>query len=206
MSAPMRLFDNDIFYYLGKKFVVRFPLDPSNEPPWERGDGYGPVRQTTFESYKRPGERPMNKTGRRDRYLYDWEAATVQAKREGWGLSDADLDALRKRLGREPTKKQIRREAVQKDFEFLAGWVNDEWTFIGVEVTLVEDKDFDNDHDEASGLWPSNALWGIESCSEDYIVEVATDLASEVLYKHLGKFAYEALRCIHNDQEVKKAA
>lgn len=75
-----------------------------------------------------------------------------------------------------------------------------------MEVTLVEDPDFDNDHDEASGLWPSDALWGIESCSEDYIVEVATELASEILFKHLGKFSYEALRCIHNDWEVKKAA
>jgi hypothetical protein len=96
-------------------------------------------------------------------------------------------DGLRKREGKwvvAPVRRddvpltagEITAEAVRRDFEFLRGWCNDSWYYVGVIVTHLPDPD---DDDEPIDY--THALWGIESNSDDYIEEVAYEHVEEIL-------------------------
>jgi hypothetical protein len=156
---------DDIFEHEGKRFRVHIESDDNSDPPWERSDGHGPVR--SINAYhrgdhpeKRPGERVLHKSGRTF-WLYDWKEACRLARKDGWNAEPYDAP------------NRIER-AVQADFDFLRGWLNDDWHYIGVCVTLV------NDEDEDITDRYANALWGIESDARDYIETVAHELAGEV--------------------------
>jgi hypothetical protein len=146
----------------GLKFRVHIEQDDTNDAPWEREDGHGPVRCVRKRAEgKRPGERILHENYP-DIWLYDWQEASKIAKRDGWGGNDP----------------------VQADFDRLLRWLRSDWCYVGVCVEII-----DADGDALTEKY-DHALWGIESDCEDYIGEVARELAEQA-----GKaYAEEAQR------------
>jgi hypothetical protein len=151
--------DQDIFEHKGRRFRVHIERDEHHEPPWESNDGHGPVRASSAAN-KRPGERVLYKD-RHTHWYYDWQAATKLARKDGWNVAPFDVP------------NRIER-AVQADFDYLRRWCNNDWWYVGVCVELLNSEGMPiTDKYEA-------ALWGIESDIDDYIEQVALELASEV--------------------------
>lgn len=154
--------------------------DEDMGPPWDEHDGHGPVSKIAYHPCGY-GARPPKRSGQRLLYwdrgyyrLYDMQAATKLAKKDGWGLGNDELAELTKKLGHTPTQGQITAAAVERDFERMRGWANDEWHWIGVVVTL-----FDADDNEIG----SDSLRGIES-DGDYWKEVAAEILDELIERH----------------------
>lgn len=160
------LYDNDTFEHRGRTFRVEFPFDDSHAAPWKECDGHGEVSEWTTRD-KSPGERVLH-SDRQSKRFYDVQSTTAIARRDGWGLGDDDKAKLAQRLGREPTRGDIVVAAVDRDFEYLRGWCNDEWHYCGVVVRLDED------------VSESESLWGIENNDYAYCESVARDLADEI--------------------------
>lgn len=166
--------EGETFYVAELPFRFTTEWDDSGDTPWERSDGHGPVSKPRRfyhgEENKAPGEVRLYDDRGYARY-YDFAEATRIAKRDGWGLCDAELAKLETRLGRKPTRKQIVREAVQRDYDFLRGWCNDDWHYVGVVVTRMDTGE-------------EESLWGIESDAEDYIRQTAEELAGQLVEAH----------------------
>lgn len=166
------LHDEDTFEHRGREFTFRTEHDDSHGAPWEECDGHGSVSEWKRHPFghgtkppKAPGERIL--VWERGSYrTYDFAETIRIAKRDGWGLASKDEAEMAQKLGRAPTHGEICAEAVERDFCFLAGWCNNEWSYIGVIVK------------HESGACES--LWGIESCSGEYLEEVAHELADEI--------------------------
>ena len=155
--------DQDIFEFEGLKFRVHIERDDNDDAPWDREDGHGPVRfvhNINGTPSKRPGERVLHKRRYNEYYLYDWQAACKAARRDGWNAEPYDAP------------NRIER-AVQADFDRLRRWLNDDWWYVGVCVT-VEGEDGEPVPDKYE-----HALWGIESDCTAYIEEVAHELAGQ---------------------------
>lgn len=153
----------DIFEYKSKKFVIEYEQDDSGDAPWEVSDMHGPVSDWTTRS-KSPGEWVLSKDRGSYRY-YDAQEAMKIAKKDGW-------DAAPYNEGE--TKGQRAAKAVKSDFEYLRSWCNDEWTYL---VVIVYATDDEGEKDPAR----RSVLGGVESSSNDYILEVAQELADELL-------------------------
>ena len=171
-ERPRWLYDGDTFECEGLTFKFESEQDDIG-PPWKEYDGTGDVRKT-YNYYghpeKRPGERLMH-SDRGNHWLYDWTGAIEKAKKDGWGLGPEALDKLRAKLGREPTKGEIRAEAVQRDFDHLQGWISNQWHYQVLHITLVDDEDYDD------------YLGGVEDSEDRYVVETAFDMASEIAHR-----------------------
>jgi hypothetical protein len=166
------------FTYQGLTFALGLVSDDCQEAPWDSCDGHGPVR-SEYAPYrrsvsKRPGERPLH-SDRGTTWLYDWQEAMRVARSDSWGIGDERIAALTRRLGRAPTRGEIRHAAVQADFDHLAGWLNGGWCYVGVRVQLL-----DSDGDPIRGA--DESLWGVVSNDYEYHAEVARDLAHEILH------------------------
>lgn len=143
---PERLDLGDGFYA-----VVELPCDSDHGAPWEECDGHGPVSEWTRRA-KRPGEWTLSSDRGSKRY-YDFAEAVKIARKDGWGLCPKVLAKLTVGLGRPPTKGEIAVAAVERDFEILRGWANDEWHYVGVCVKI-----FDSEDEE---VW-DGSVWGVE--------------------------------------------
>ncbi len=148
------------FEHKGRETLIEPYYDNDMGPPWKEHDGHGPVRERTKDE-KRPWERLIGTT-----HAYDWRAAMKMARDERWGFGIDDFMALMCKLRRVPTKKQLVEHAVQRDFDYLKGWCDDDWHWVCIKVIDVK-----------TGV--SEYLGGIESSNEDYILSCAHDLAEE---------------------------
>jgi len=184
----------------GRVYKVFVCDDDDFTVPWNRSDGHGPVSEWTTRD-KRPGEWILSQD-RSSRRFYDAAGAMRIALSDGWGLGDEAKAELLERLavprvvrrsargqpgietvtipGRDRnkplTRGEIAAEAVRRDFEFLQGWCDDDWRYIGVVVVHVP-----HGVDAASvKIDYAHALWGIESDAGEYMFEVATGLAGEI--------------------------
>jgi hypothetical protein len=161
----------------GIEFAVKTERDDNDDAPWDREDGHGPVRHDVSRGGPQPerGEVVLH-SDRWHHWYYNFGASLLQAAREGWGLSDSDKANLERRLGRKPTRSQIRAEAVRQDESHLRRWLRSDWCYVGVTVAPMVD---------GSPDWgDGESLWGIESDCEDDIKEVANDLAGEIAHRH----------------------
>ena len=172
----MRYFDGSTFERNGREFSVEFPHDNSLREPWKEHDDHGVVSEPRHHPFgygtkppKSPSERILY--WERGHYrTYDMRATMAIARRDGWGLSPDDVEKLAKKLGRPPTKGDIRAEAVERDFQYLRAWCEDRWSWCGVVVKHVDDE----------GNEETESLWGIESDATDYLADVAHELADEI--------------------------
>lgn len=179
------LFDGDIIERGGRRFKVKFPDDPDMGPPWDDDcmyEGLVSERRGSKDD-KAPGERCMG-GDRRDGYrFFNVQEANARGKRDGWRLADKKLKELADKLGRTPTKGEVRAAAVEGAFDYLSGWMNDEWHWSGVVVTLLDDNDHETDETEA--------VWGVSDADYDYQESEAMSFADQINYR-LDKEAAEA--------------
>lgn len=169
MSDPV---DSFIFSHDGKTHLADVYTDDDRGAPWENSDCHGILSDWETRS-KLPGEWVLCED-RRARRFYDAQETMKKARAEKWGLSEPALAKLCESLGRPATRGEILAAAVRADFEFLRGWCNDEWHYVGV---CVRATDADG---TAIGAPCGNALWGIESGDAACILEVAIELASGI--------------------------
>jgi hypothetical protein len=166
------MFDGDTFERGGRSFKVEFPYDYDIATPWVEHDGHGPVREARFahECNKAPGERVLHSDRRSYRY-YDFQEATRIAKRDGWGVSWDDRRAFALKHWRQPTRKEIVRMAVERDFDYLRRWCNDQWFWCSVHVECLDEED-----EVIADRW----LGRLESDDYEGQVELAYELADEI--------------------------
>jgi hypothetical protein len=139
--------------------TARIEADDQNDPPWETECGHGSVSEWTTRA-KQPGERVLVSDGRMHR-LYDFAEAVRIAKRDRW-----DTEPFR-----QGTKGQRAARAAEADFNRLRRWCEDDWCYVGVVISVSEDGKVIDRH--------AASLWGIESDADEYLLEVARDLAEE---------------------------
>lgn len=167
---PSETFD---FTHDGKQFRAFIEYDPDAGSPWEREEGHVPVSDWVRRD-KMPSEVIINRDRGSYRFVCLREAHEC-ARAQGWGLASDDMQALCDKLNREPTKREVISRAVQLDIERLRAWCADEWCYVGVCVSLL------GPDGQPVGDRYAAACWGIESDCDDYIKEVASDLAGEAL-------------------------
>jgi len=110
------------------------------------------------------GHGPVSKWTNRDKHAGELVLCSDRDSKRYYDYAEAVRIA--KRDGWGPGKPH---EAARADYDRLRAWCNDEWYYIGIVATI--------------GNVARASLWGIESdSSDDYLAEVADDLASEALY------------------------
>ncbi len=144
-------------------FAVEVERDDDMEAPWDNSDGHGPVSDWTSRD-KRPGELVLSASRSMKRY-YNFAEACRIALRDGWGH-------LASKPATPETPRQKAARAARADFEYLREWCNDEWYYVGVIVTLLDE--------EGEKTEISESLWGLESEDEDNLRETARTLADEM--------------------------
>jgi len=155
---------------------IEYHYDSDSGEPWKESDGHGPVRYVRC-SYGRPDKRPGERVMHSDRHgcwLYDWQAACKTARADGWNVPPYDAP------------NRIER-AVRADFDYLSGYLSQDWHYVGLVVTLLDD-----DGNELV----SDSLWGLESLN-DYHEGEAQRMADELLAgyaKEQSERAYWASR------------
>ena len=149
----------------GHAFDVEHIPDTDHGAPWDEHDGHGPVRRARTED-KTPGERVLCDLGHGWAYLYDIAEATRIARRDQWGCVDDRREG--------ETLRAYRARAVEADYAFLRGWATDQWAYVGVRVTLL-------DEDEETPTPHTASLWGVEDTEGPYLDAVARELAEEAL-------------------------
>lgn len=148
----------------GTTYRVEFIADYDMGAPWKEYDGYGIV--SDWESRdKKPGEVVIASDRRGAKRFYDVAATTRIAKRDCWGVSNADTSKM--------TPAQITALAVQRDMERMRDWCNDSWHWCGVSVFPLT-----ADGDELRSK--TESLWGIESDAGDYFEEVISELIAQI--------------------------
>lgn len=159
----------------GFKFRCRVETDPYPELPWQKYDGCGIVKQTEPSERRAPKRAGVIRLHGFGVYWdYDWAATVKKAKAEGWGLTDEDKAKLAAKLGREPTAKQVREEAVRRDFERTKGFLQERWHYVDVSVQRL------NDMGHCSGVWSYRGSF--ESDDLEGIEEAYKELAEQINY------------------------
>lgn len=169
----------DIIEAMRLKFKVTIEQDCDSGRPWKECDGYGVVRESKRSEYfrgveKRAGERVLHDGGRNEyTWVFDWAATMKEAKRDGWGLSDDDKPANWGTL----TKGQQLEIIVQRDFNFLKAWCDEEWVWCGVCVELA---DYHGPLDLERSLW-SVEYWQYEDLDSKKNKHIRTEVIAEMM-------------------------
>lgn len=142
-------------------FAVEYRPDQDAGAPWENSEGHGPVSDWVRRD-KLPGELVLNEDRGFRRYYYFAEACRI-ARREGWDTPPYKDDRL--------TARQRAARAARADYEFLRQWCDDEWQYVGVIVTLLDD--------EGAPSEVTDSLWGVETYN-DYHRDQARELAENL--------------------------
>lgn len=190
----------DTFTFKRKTFNVSIEIDDYSGAPWQEEDGHGPVTDWTRNA-KRPGEVVIASDRGFHRY-YDFQEACQIARRDGWGWLPGKLIVdryahsgsrkWRARVERYPdlvaygrdqnvtiaalyamhratmSPKAYAAEAARRDMARMRGWCDGTWCYVGVVVTREDTGE-------------SESVWGIEYDAEDYLEEVARDLAEQLI-------------------------
>lgn len=166
----MPLHDQATFEHNGHKFRVTFPHDDCGDTPWEREDGHGPVSDWKRHAFgmgskppKAPGEMILIWDHGSYR-TYDFQAAVKQAKAEGWDAAPYG-----------GTRGEKAHRAAMADFDRLRRWCDDQWSYVGVVVELLDD--------EGDAMGEEESLWGVESDAGDYLEKCARELADEIIHR-----------------------
>lgn len=77
------------------------------------------------------------------------------------------------RLAQLGSKRAMAANAAIGDYEYLRGWCNDQWSYVGVIVTAT--------HTRTGVECGSASLWGVETSDTEYPTSVANELIDEAL-------------------------
>ncbi len=152
----------------GFTFKARIMKDDDSDVPWQKSDGHGNVRMIRTGDWtivKQPGERLLWRD-EHCAYVYDVAEARHRAWLDGWGCEGGPRD------GESQTAYADR--AVEEDFEYLKGWCNDDWYYVGVCVSVWKEDI------ELTGSF-AHAIWGVENTAVDYLNDLANNLAYDAL-------------------------
>lgn len=161
-------FNTETIEHRGITVQIEYFYDQDAGKPWENCEGHGVMREA-YSYYDKPEKKPGEVLiqGERGNYwVYDIQETTKLAKRDGWGVSDAPAGL---------TKNQITALAVQKDLDFLRGWINDDWHYAGVVCTVLDSEGEETEDTES--------CWGFETFNDYHETagkEMAEALAESV--------------------------
>jgi hypothetical protein len=192
-----------------KPFAWKIEHDDSGFAPWENDCGHGPVSDWERRD-KLPGEMILNED-RGSKRFYDFAEACRMARKDKWGFLPGELQTRKvfgrwhawidgrylRRGKREKrfhsvdvdinkaigavyanhratmTAREYAAGAAMQDYDRLRKWCNDQWSYVGVMVAPI---------DRYGPDWRrAESLWGIESDSDDYHLETAIELASQMV-------------------------
>jgi hypothetical protein len=160
VSKKQTLLHGDTFRRKGAWFKVTHHRDIDLGPPDQEHDGHGEV----FALRTDESDAELAARGywvlKRERgghvIVYDARTTLRIAIRDSWG----------------PGKSMsAKRRAVRRDYEYLRGWYQDEWHWVGIEVERLT----------GPRKGEKESLWGIESYSVRYLSDVARELADQLL-------------------------
>lgn len=156
----------------GLQFEVsmEFDSESESEAPWDSECGHGVVSDWTARD-KRPGERVLCRERGRCRF-YDVQATIAIAREDGWGIDPERKAKWEAFQGRPLTAGQIAAAAVEHDFQWLRGWANNEWHYMGVIVTVLDI--------EGKPTHLSESVWGIESNDDQHLADIIAELKAEL--------------------------
>lgn len=164
----MNHFNEETLPQCGVTVRIRYFQDTDSGAPWTENDCHGPVREV-FCTYGYPGKLPGEVILHSDRgnyWLYDVQAAVKQAKAEGWGCKN-QTDAM--------TRNEVAAAAVKQDMQFLQGWLKDDWFYVGVVCTVMEE----DEDGEVYETCYEESCWGYESF-DDYHETAGREMAQEL--------------------------
>lgn len=154
----MRAFKTEVVEKDGHLYTVEWFDDYTAEAPWKFSDCHGVVIEASRP--KHPHELKLG-----DGYLYDVRATMEIAKRDGWGADEQGL-----------TLAQAAEIAVRNDFEYLKGWCDGSWHYIGIAVTRTDGVSVEQIKQQKNRA----ALWSVESDAEAYHKLVIDELIREI--------------------------
>lgn len=143
----------------GWKIKVAFKCDQDSGPPWDC-DGYGVV--TDWQRYDEHLDNWELCSDRRSYRYYDWRTTLPIAIKDGW-------DAPPYRTGT-PHERAMR--AMKANYEYLRRWCNDDWFYVGLIVTLLDE----NDEELAE-----ESCWGFESDAMSHMADEARSWAAHMI-------------------------
>lgn len=143
----------------GFDVVATIVRDEDMGEPWKEHDGHGVVSEWTSRA-KEPGERVLAEDRGSKRY-YDVRGSLALARKDGWDAPPYG-----------GTAKQKAARAVDRDFDHLRAWCNDEWHWCIVSLSVSRNGITLDEH--------AASLCGIE-CGLDESHEYLTDTANELL-------------------------
>ena len=180
---------DDTIEHSGITVQIRYEPDYDHGAPWDEDCGHGDIRQVDC-SWGRPDKRPgevILYSHRGAYWLYDYQGAIKKAKAEGWGCRQVDNWGL----PRPPmTKNQIAAQAVKEDMDFLRGYLQGDWGYVGIIVTALNE-----DGDEVG----QDSCWGFETHQGFHLEmgqEMALDLAKQVYEDKEAEAAAAALEAL----------
>lgn len=146
-------------------YTLRVEISPDYdaEPPYEDA-GHGPVARrlrASLEDWEREWVLRWDSCWC---YVYDVRAARQQAEDEGWGLGHGVT---------------ARKAAVQRDYDYLHGWFNEHWWYIGYRVTLIDPQGEEVD---------SDSCWRFETADMTYVVGEIRSAAACMLKRHMPRY------------------
>lgn len=146
----------------GYKFRVDVVYD-NDSSPWE-------YEWELIQVRGRKDKAPHHRKIPNSNYVVDMRKMVKQAKKDGWGPPKEFLQ--RNLNGRNPTAGTLAMLAVESAFK-RACRCGDDWSYVGVVVTLLDKKGVSTDIDQS--------CWGLESDDSEGLKEVEADLISEIL-------------------------
>lgn len=159
----------------GHEFRADIREDDSHGAPWENDCGMLEVQRVSHGHTKRASECFLYRGSRREySYVYHVGESQAKARTESWGCNEKTQAAFVAEHGREPGPREMAVLAVRDNAEYLAEWCRDDWSFVGVEVSML-----DAEGEAIPGR--KGSLWGVESLSDYARDEVAPELAREIL-------------------------
>lgn len=182
--------DTEKLEFSGVPILVEYFHDQDRGAPWVEDDGHGLIRE--YSSYyghpaKKPGEVVIH-SSRGYCWLYDVPGTIAIARRDRWGLSDEKREALTIKLGRMPTAREVTAESVRMDMEFCAGWLRDDWSYVGIVCTVLDREGKETEH--------TDSCWGFETW-DNYHKQAGREMAqalAEGVYETRRNAWREALR------------
>lgn len=138
--------------------TLKTEADDDSTPPWKREDGHGDIYEVRPDYVCEQGgpDAPLG-----THHIYDMQESYKIALNEKWGVPNDKL-----------TPQEQAREAVQEDYDRMQAWVNDEWRYVNLVVSIT-----DSDGTEIV----TKVLGGIEDDNDDYILDTANEMLEEAI-------------------------
>lgn len=167
IKAMSDYISKEIRHHAGLTFIVTVFPDYDMEAPWNTGEGWGKVRNGDYGKVetKKPGERIIHTNGN-TAWLYDFADAMKRAKADKWGSKNATPDM---------SPGQVAELAVKEDMQMIRGYLTNEWSYIGIVVTLADVNGKPTDESESA--------WGLESFDSENIEDYTKGLIEELAAK-----------------------